>query len=155
MVVYCPYPKPGSERERAVDGLISLCGANSDHVDRFGRPPTVFIPITCPLFPSIPIPCSPQVDSIKEHLSSYWDVYQIFHLCTHYYFILCGILITNNTLFSKGIGSVSLQGMDNYCHESTFVSRRIEQPVRFSYTCSHCLMSKRERTFHIKPLYQG
>ena len=42
VVVYCPYPKPGSERERAVvvrhtDGLISFCGANSDHVDRFGE----------------------------------------------------------------------------------------------------------------------
>ncbi len=44
VVVYCPYPKPGSERERAVDGLIGFCGTISDHVDRFGRPPTAFVP---------------------------------------------------------------------------------------------------------------
>ncbi|GAH75217.1 unnamed protein product [marine sediment metagenome] len=43
VVVYCPYPKAGSERERAVDGLITFCGALSDHVDRFGRPPTAFV----------------------------------------------------------------------------------------------------------------
>ncbi len=29
VAVYCPYPKPGSERERAVDGLISFCGTSA------------------------------------------------------------------------------------------------------------------------------
>ena len=77
---------------------VALC----DHVDRFVRSPTVFVPITCSLLPSVPILCSSQVDSINEHLPSWWHISQAFlYECIYTLFRVVTTISMNEPLYMR------------------------------------------------------